>query len=97
MLFLAISTQLFARDKPKDKLFLLHQDVIKVDKVHQYEDNIKKELELWIKHGMEIRIKHVSKTHDNKYNFLTPLDSYADIDKQDEYWAKFSKKLVKKR
>jgi len=95
LLFLVLTVfaiQLFAQDKPKDELYLLHQDIIKVDKVKQYEDNVKKELELWKKHGMETTIKYASKSDNNKFNFLTPLNSYADLDKQDEYWANFTKK-----
>lgn len=93
LVLIAINFQVLGQDsKPKSKLFLLHQDVIKVDMVKQYVDNVKKELELWKKHGMETVIKYASKTDDNRFNFLTPLDSYADMDKQGEYWTNFVKK-----
>jgi hypothetical protein len=92
LVFILYTPLLGQDEKPKDELYILHQDVIKIDKVKQYEDNVKKELELWKKHGMETTVKYASKTDDNKFNFLTPLDSYADLDKQDEQWANFSQK-----
>lgn len=90
---LIISVQLFAQDdKPKDELYLMHVDRVKIDKVSQYEENIKKEIDLWKKHGMELTVKFASKTDDNVYRYLTPIENYADIDKQNEYWKNFSDK-----
>jgi len=92
-ILLMFFSQLFAQDKKaKDELYLMHEDIIKIDKVSQYEENVKKELELWKKHGMETTVKYASKTDDNHFYFLTPLDSYSEIDKQDEYWENFTKK-----
>ncbi len=93
-LFFIFCGQLFAQDeKSKDELYLMHEDIVKIDKVTQYEENVKKELELWKKHGMETIIKYASKSDDNHFNFLTPLENYGDIEKQDEYWENFTKKV----
>ncbi len=93
LLFFIFCGLLFAQDKKsEDELYLMHVDVVKIDKVTQYEENVKKELELWKKHGMETTIRYASKTDDNHFHFLTPLESYNDIDKQNEYWENFTNK-----
>lgn len=93
LLFLLLfSLQIYSQDENKTDLFVLHQDVVKIDKTEEYESSIKELFDLWKKHGMELTVKYASRSVDNKYNFLTPLDSYADLDKHDGYWENFAKK-----
>jgi len=93
ILLIFIWGNIFAQDnKPKEELYLMHQDVIKVDKVSQYEENVKKEIELWKRDGMELTVKYASKSDDNVFRYFTPLDNYGDLDKQTEYWKNFSEK-----
>ena len=67
LFFLAIfATQLFAHDEPKDELYLFHQDIVKVDKVEQYEAAGKELFAAFKKYGMEGSVKFASKTDDNK-------------------------------
>lgn len=92
-LFLALLTfQIAAQEGPKDQLFLLHQDVIKIDKVAEYEKISAELFDLFKEHGMEGTVKYASKTDDNKYNFYTPLSSYADLDNRAKYWANLGEK-----
>lgn len=96
LLFITIfSIQIFAQDKPKDELYLFHQDIVKIDKVEQYEKITKELFEVFKKYGMEGSVKYASKTDDNKYNFLSPLSSYADLNNRNEHWADLSKKAGK--
>mgnify|MGYP007113722550 CR=1 FL=1 len=59
---------LSVQGQPKDRLFLLHQDVVKIDKVAEYEKVGKELFDLFRKYGMEGTVKYASKTDDNKYN-----------------------------
>lgn len=97
LIFSFFAVQVLAQDEGKSELFIMHQDVVKIDKIAEYEGYVKELFDLWKKHGMEVTVKHASKTSDNKYNFLTPLKSYADLDKHNTYWENFSKKVDKDR
>ncbi len=89
--FLLFSALTIAQDEaPKDQLYLLHQDVIKVDMVDQYEATVAKEVELWKKHKLDLEIRWASQTDDNEYYYVTPIDNMGDIDKMDAVWAKFT-------
>ena len=88
--FLLFSALTIAQDEtPKDQLYMLHQDVIKVDMVDQYEATVAKEVELWKKYNIDMEIRFASQTDDNEYFYLTPIENMGDIDKMDAVWAKF--------
>jgi hypothetical protein len=96
LLSIFFSTQLFSQDKLKDELFVLHQDMVKIDMVDKYEKLGKELFDLFRKHGMEATVKFASKTDDNTYNFLSPLKNYADLDNRSSYWENLSKKAGEK-
>ncbi len=89
------AVQLFAQEKAKDELYLFHQDIIKADMVTEYEAIGKELFGIFKKHGMEGTVKFASKTDDNKYNFLSPLKSYADLDNRSAQWTNLAKKAGK--
>ena len=84
--------QISAQEQTSDELYLLHQDVIKIDKVEEYEKIGKELFDIFRKFGMEGSVKYASKTDDNKYNFLSPLNSYADLDNRSKQWANLAEK-----
>ena len=89
-IFLIFSTITLAQDdQPNDQLYMLHQDVIKVDMVEQYETTVAKEVQLWKKHNIDYEVAFASKTDDNEYYYLTPIENMGDIDKMNSVWAKF--------
>jgi len=93
LILAAFTFQLFAQEESKSELFVLHQDKVKIDKVDEYEGYVKELFDLWKQHGMEITVKHASKTSDNTYNFLTPMKGYSDLEKHETYWSNFEKKV----
>lgn len=92
LLVTIFAIQIFAQDKPMDEPYLFHQDIVKIDKVEQYETITKELFEVFKKYGMEGSVKYAFKTDDNKYNFLSPLGSYADLDNRSGHWTNLSKK-----
>jgi len=91
LLFL-LSAWSFAQDKQKDVLYLIHTDFVIPSMVPQYESAVTKLAEQFKKHDFGMDIQFVSSTDDNVYYYLTPLNSYADLDNRQSIWADLNKK-----
>jgi hypothetical protein len=84
---LLFSALTIGQDKPKDMLYLVHKDVVIPNMVPQYEETMALLLEQIKTHNFGGEIRFASSTDDNEYFYLTPLESYADLDKGEGYWS----------
>ncbi len=85
--FLLFSALAIAQDEPKDMLYLVHKDVVIPNMVPQYEETMALLMEQIKAHNFGGEIQFASSTDDNEYFYLTPLESYADLDKGESYWS----------
>ena len=69
----------FAQDM-KDQLFLIREEVAKVDMWDKYESTSKQWVELMDQAGLNLSSVRASATNDGHYYYLIPINSYADID-----------------
>ncbi len=90
--FLLFSALTIAQDEPEDMLYLIHKDVVIPNMVPQYEETMALLLEQIRAHNFGGEIQFASSTDDNEYFYLTPLESYADLDKGDGYWSELIEK-----
>lgn len=96
LLLLFFANTIISQDKaPTDELYLMHEDVIKIDKVDQYEATVKKELELWKKYNLDTDVRFAAKTDDNHYYYLTAIENFAGIDLESEKYAKLTERAGK--
>ena len=93
--FLLFSVLTVAQDEPKDMLYLIHKDVVIPNMVPQYEETMALLMEQIKAHNFGGEIRFASSTDDNEYFYLTPLESYADLDKGDDHWNELFEKAGK--
>jgi hypothetical protein len=91
----------FSQDAPKDQLFVIREEVARVDMWDKYESTSKQWVELMTEGGLDLPYVRASQQDDAHYLYLIPINSYADIDKFQsvfgsaiekagkEKWAKF--------
>ena len=87
VVFFLVSALSIAQDEPKDMLYLIHKDVVIPNMVPQYEETMALLMEQIKMHNFGGEIRFASSTDDNEYFYLTPLKSYADLDKGEGYWS----------
>ena len=92
VMILMASAYTFAQDGPKDVLYMVHKDVIKANMVPQYEKAVNELYDQLKAHNFGMRIQFASSTDENEYFFLTPISSYADLDKSDAIWSELYEK-----
>ena len=92
VLIFLVSALTIAQDEPKDVLYMVHKDVIKANMVPQYEKAVNELYDQLKAHNFGMRIQFASSTDENEYFFLTPISSYADLDKRDAIWGELYEK-----
>ena len=92
IIFLLFSALTVGQDKPKDMLYLIHKDVVIPNMVPQYEETMALLMEQIKMHNFGGEIRFASSTDDNEYFYLTPLESYADLDNGEGYWNELFEK-----
>lgn len=65
----------------KDQLYIVREEVAKVDKWDQYEKTSKEWVEMMTKGDLNLPYVQASQRDDGHYYYLIPINSYADIDK----------------
>ncbi len=92
----------FAQEEKKDQLFVIHEEIAKVDMLDQYEKTSLEWVKMMHDAGLDITQIHASQSNDFHYYYLIPISNYAEIDgifpkfqeatsKIDkEKWSKFS-------
>lgn len=76
----------------KDQLFVIHEEVAKVDMIGQYEKTSAEWVQLMHDAGLDISKIHASQRDDFHYYYLIPISNYAEID---EIFPKFQEAVAK--
>jgi len=87
-----VSALTIAQDEPKDVLYLVHKDEIKANMVPQYEKAVNDLYQQLTMHNFGMQIQFASSTDENEYFYLTPMESYADLDKSEAIWGELYEK-----
>jgi hypothetical protein len=72
---------LIAQQEMKDQLYLVHEEVAKVNMWDQYEKTSKQWVEYMTEGGLDLPYVRASQKDDGHYYYLIPISNYADIDK----------------
>jgi hypothetical protein len=86
-----------AQDEPKDQLYWVREEVVKVEKWKQYEETSKEWVELMTGAGLDFPYMRASQRDDGHYYYLLPLSSYADIDKFGEKFGSAIEKIGREK
>lgn len=83
VMFISIFTSgiLVAQQEMKDQLYLVHEEVAKVNMWDQYEKTSKQWVEYMTEGGLDLPYVRASQRDDGHYYYLIPISNYADIDK----------------
>ena len=70
----------FAQQEAKDQLFVVHEEIVKVDMLSQYEKTSKEWVDMMHEAGLDIPQVHASQRDDFHYYYSIPISNYAEID-----------------
>jgi hypothetical protein len=71
----------FAQEVPKDQLYMVREEVARVDMWEKYESTSKQWVEMMTAGGLDLPYVRASQQDDAHYLYLIPINNYADIDK----------------
>ena len=91
------SAPTLAQEEPKDQLYWVREEVVKVEKWQQYEETSKEWVELMTGAGLDFPYMRASQRDDGHYYYLLPLNNYADIDKFPEKFGPAIEKIGKEK
>lgn len=95
-LIISSSFSLFAQEM-EDQLYLVREEVVKVEMWEQYEETSKQWVEMMTGAGLDFPYMRASQRDDGHYYYLIPLSSYADIDKFPEIFGSAIEKIGKEK
>ncbi len=96
--FLTIYTfSINAQKMQKDQLFIIHEEIAKVEKYDQYEKTSKEWLGLMAEAGLDIPQIHASQRDDFHFYYLIPIANYGEIDKIHEKFMTAYDKIDKEK
>ncbi len=75
----------------KDQLFYVHEELVPVNMIAQYEKTTKDFIQLFRDKKLDVPAIYASQTNDNRYDYLIPISNYADIDKIGKAFGDFDK------
>ena len=86
-----------AQEEPKDQLYWVREEVVKVEMWQQYEETSKEWVELMTGAGLDFPYIRASQRDDGHYYYLIPLSNYSDIDKFPEKFGSAIEKIGKEK
>ena len=89
--------QIISQDMSKDQLFIIHEEIAKVDKYDQYEETSKEWVTLMTEAGLDIPRIHASQRDDFHFYYLIPIANYGELDKIHEKFTNAYEKLDKQK
>lgn len=89
------STFTLAQEEPKDQLYWVREEVVKVEKWQQYEETSKEWVQLMTGAGLDFPYMRASQRDDGHYYYIFPLSGYGDIDKFPEIFGSAIEKIGK--
>ena len=96
-LFFSSSFIALAQEEPKDQLYWVREEVVKVEMWQQYEETSKQWVEMMTGAGLDFPYMRASQRDDGHYYYLLPLSSYADIDRFPEIFGSAIEKIGKEK
>ena len=75
-----ITPKSFAQEM-KDQMFIIHEEVVKVDLWDKYESTSKEWVEMMTGAGLDLPYIQASQRDDGNYYYIIPISNYAEIDK----------------
>ncbi len=75
-----ITPKSFAQEM-KDQMFIIHEEVVKVDLWDKYESTSKEWVEMMTGAGLDLPYIQASQRDDGHYYYIIPISNYAEIDK----------------
>lgn len=96
-LFIYSSGFVIAQEEPKDQLYWVREEVVKIEKWQQYEETSKQWVEMMTGAGLDFPYMRASQRDDGHYYYLLPLSSYSDIDKFPEKFGSAIEKIGKEK
>jgi hypothetical protein len=96
-LFVCVTSLVIAQDEPKDQLYWVREEVVKVEKWQQYEETSKQWIEMMTGAGLDFPYMRASQRDDGHYYYLLPLSSYSDIDMFPEKFGSAIEKIGKEK
>ena len=87
------STAIAQEEEKKSNLFLIHEDVVKPSMVSQYMETSKEFVKLMEDENADVPPFWASMTSDLYFYYLTPLENYSALDKDNEKWGAAIEKM----
>ena len=91
-----ITSTSFSQEE-KDQLYLVREEVAKVDMWDQYEKTSKEWVEMMEKGGLDFPYVEASQRDDGHYYYLIPINNYAEIDKFPSIFGSVIEKVGKEK
>ncbi len=79
----------------KDQLYVVREEVAKVDMWDKYESTSKQWVEMMTEGGLDLPYVRASQKDDGHYLYLIPINNYSDIDKFPEIFGSAIEKIGK--
>jgi len=79
----------------KDQMFLIHEEVVKVDMWDKYESTSKEWVKLMTEAGLDLPYIQASQRDDGHYYYIIPISNYSEIDKMQEIFNSATEKIGK--
>ena len=79
----------------KDQLFMIHEEVVKVDMWDKYESTSKEWIEMMTGAGLDLPYIQASQRDDGHYYYIIPISNYAEIDKMQGIFNSAAEKIGK--
>ena len=70
----------FAQEMPKDQLYMVREEVVRVEAWDKYESTSKQWVELMTEGGLDVPYVRASQRDDGHYYYLIPVSNYAAVD-----------------
>ena len=90
-------TPLSFSQETKDQLYIVREEVARVDMWDQYESTSKQWVEMMTAGGLDIPYLRASQREDGHYYYLIPLNNFSDIDKMPGIFGSAIEKVGKEK
>ena len=92
---LFLLTQKSSAQEMKDQMFLIHEEVVKVDMWDKYESTSKEWVEMMTGAGLDLPYIQASQRDNGHYFYIIPISNYAEIDKMQGIFNSATEKIGK--
>ena len=79
----------------KDQMFMIHEEVVKVDMWDKYESTSKEWVKFMTEAGLDLPYIQASQRDDGHYYYIIPISNYAEIDKMQGIFTSAAEKKIR--